>query len=732
MTAVTGCSNTYDFEVIFTDQTEESKYSYFWNFGDGTFKLIDYLKDNTQPNIEHTYTSTGTFYPTIELTREEDYEDDPPPSRMINTTTNSSSALSVTINTTDCTPKAGTIQEFTANQYFNIIKSRSPVIFSTSLNNDEGDYITFALQYKNPCPGTILPDSVQISFIYDTDALAFASYFDGFSGSGLEKLTSNPKFHWKGTNGEGTPTVSTSGGQTTIKWTLPDPANDANFESGEVHTLFIYFKVDPNYTDPTFEYDAEVTPIYSMGVGGCSTDPDPDPATSTIADSHDPNSMEAIESGFCYSQGNDRVLFKVNFQNNGDGETKTIKIKSWLDDHIDPASLLVIETSKTINSITSTNFSNALNGDYIEWVLDANLRGTGEPSFLSTDEETKGFIIFSVEVNEPSSKECSAFLAQSEIIFDCNTPIFTNVARVLSTCENGDSYCNGDSTCVFYEYKKDQIDDPKYFTSSGNINKILSDELDLNIDLSTAELKWFPIEGLNTDDPQNPYIDDNIKVLGFESYFLSITEGCQRVILEFPIDWLCDLELTVTPNCTNGVSATEFQVQIKGGKGPYTITRCELGNLCCSKTGAPVKYTIKPSELPTDTKYFYIGVTDDNGCFVEKKIDLRSSPLTVSDDPSDCVANLKISGGIPPYTASWPNPDIGNNIFTGVDLSLAKNRGEITITDANGCVIKFTPQVDVICPRPGLSPEVRNILLLVGGLIVIGVIFAVVRRMNRG
>ncbi|MES2139571.1 MAG: gliding motility-associated C-terminal domain-containing protein [Bacteroidota bacterium] len=152
----------------------------------------------------------------------------------------------------------------------------------------------------------------------------------------------------------------------------------------------------------------------------------------------------------------------------------------------------------------------------------------------------------------------------------------------------------------------------------------------------------------------------------------------------------------------NGGSNGSINLTINGGTMPYTF----------SWTG-PGTYS-SPAENPNGlgAGVYNVNVTDKNGCLTKTTITLVEPPLmasSVGSIPADCItsngsANLDVIGGTLPYSCLW---SCGN---TQQDLSgVPGGIYTVNVTDANGCLIIDTIQVDEIS-NLRLSSTTNNVL----------------------
>ena len=167
-----------------------------------------------------------------------------------------------------------------------------------------------------------------------------------------------------------------------------------------------------------------------------------------------------------------------------------------------------------------------------------------------------------------------------------------------------------------------------------------------------------------------------------------IQSDCQTCmgVMDFQVTSLVTHALC-HPNMTGGASVGDIDLTVTGGAAPYTYlwsngaTTQDLTNLSAGN------YTVT--------------VTDANGCseplsfMITQPSEVLIDCTSVGDDGSNNGSiNLTVSGGTTDYTYLW------NNGATTQDLNnLAAGNYSVTVTDANGCIISTSCNVeDISCP----------------------------------
>jgi gliding motility-associated-like protein len=204
----------------------------------------------------------------------------------------------------------------------------------------------------------------------------------------------------------------------------------------------------------------------------------------------------------------------------------------------------------------------------------------------------------------------------------------------------------------------------------------------------------------------------NFTGLSGENYSLSITDdnGCgpataANLLVGEPAPITIDNEDTTGISC-NGAADARIQITASGGTGLLTYILKDPAPVDTNTTGlftglAPGTYTVD--------------VNDVNGCGP-----LTSNPFTFTEpaplsatvlpssvrilncygDPSG-ILNITVTGGHIPYTYAWTGP----NGFTATSKNISGLKAgdyNLTITDANGCMINYSP-LDSITEPPLLT-----------------------------
>ena len=181
------------------------------------------------------------------------------------------------------------------------------------------------------------------------------------------------------------------------------------------------------------------------------------------------------------------------------------------------------------------------------------------------------------------------------------------------------------------------------------------------------------------------------------TYNLDVTDdnGCLiggTVIVTQPAELTLDITGTDVI-CHNDCNAS-LSASANGGSGGYTYVW---------DAGTAVNSAIQNDVCPGD---YNLTVTDGNGCLVNANHFIVNPPTLSSliDDPADfcggtCTgeANLNVYGGVEPHSFIWNSSN--GSVHTTEDLvDACEGDYDVTITDANGCVINNSTVLEALSP----------------------------------
>ncbi|GGH22855.1 PKD domain-containing protein [Sphingobacterium alkalisoli] len=152
-----------------------------------------------------------------------------------------------------------------------------------------------------------------------------------------------------------------------------------------------------------------------------------------VVKSHDPNKMSIrpARMNYRFQKKNKELTYKVQFQNDGEGDAKNIRLEMFLPAEVDLKTFKLQSLYPKCDSCLTTNARGCYQYDIKEdgtltfHFKDISLPGTGAADITDQD-STKGFILFTVQTDKKLKNK--AFKSYTNIYFDKNPPIKTNNA----------------------------------------------------------------------------------------------------------------------------------------------------------------------------------------------------------------------------------------------------------------------------------------------------------------
>jgi hypothetical protein len=680
--------------VIKGTALDTSDFNFFWSFGDGTF-----IQGKGLHSVTHTFkVGSGAVYnPWVEITQER-YDDDPPKAVVINEeNTGGTVEIDVSgVSISNATNYPNTLDTISASNYVEVQAARDPV---------NGDFVTYAIQYQNPC---------------GEDTIANPGIMLTYDDTYLTPLTQTQQFlpndSWKDFDLALTETPSAG----VMEWGFP-----AGLAPGEKGTIYVYFEVDFPETEAGTDIGIEAQMMNGEERPPCDSSSN-SRITQVLKNSHDPNVEISPNPKFCLGQPT-TVDYTVQFQNTGSAPTSNISIKVWLDQPVNVSPIVIPGSFSHSFPAISETISEDGNRKFIRVNLPgASLRGTGEPGYgvSFSDVDTKGWIKFEVTIDGSKLGSCNSVVSRAAIDFDCNEPIITNDVFLDIQCVQEDSV--GNSFCDSCDVNTFALETPIIVPPPGTVpivalhNIVLNDpDVDFDPD-DYFSIHWFPKEGL-TINPSSPFfatLNGNAVPRGIDRYTLVASKTCERVIIEVPIKQECGgMAIAVSPiplpDLCFGTEAS-FSLSVSGNYPPFSWNTCDIG---------PVSpHTLNFNNMAPGEYHF--SVMDSRNCVLKQTVVIEEYPyLMVEDDAGNCTADLKIKGGKQPYTVSWPSTLTGQQ--TGnFSSGLVNGTHTITVTDDLGCTAQVTVQRSGCCGFWGCLKQywylaLIAVVVVIGGIILL-------------
>lgn len=494
------------------DSDGNGRFLVFVNTGDGNYfeETVTYAQvkaaAQTQGcslvlNTYHKYKplSSGSYKPYVELTPA--YGDtDPPPLRVAGTIA------------------SGGIVNFTPTNTFTSFNGCTFdgwVQIAANRKIVSGDSITYMVTYQNrdAAGGGICPAEVSgnITIAYDDDVLSYLSE-DRFFGETFN---------------------------TTLTTTNSVSYDYTGLQPGSQRTIFFIFKANNGFAvntllDPITSLAFSSEPS-SLG-GGCEkySENVTHPASSQVADAHDPNEKNVLENGLC--NGDDFVEWRVDFQNEGNAPEDSVIIVDWIDTLLD---LNTVQLTGSKFPITSTSPIWDRPKREVRYVMDnIVLKGLREGV---NEELTKGYITLKAKKRADVNMPCNAIVNRARIHFKCKPPILTEDAIAPFAC---------DSLCTPCTVIADTILPVKLIDTTAGVFTTLFSASEQSSTLfsllsSAQYVKWYPSDGLSNPLVLNPTVVKPYK----RTYTLvastsgTSTTPCQRIIVRVPVKPMAELKM---------------------------------------------------------------------------------------------------------------------------------------------------------------------------------------------
>lgn len=642
----------------------DDNWQVFLSLGDGTFWKGSKADFDA---MTFTYSAAGTYQAYAEITPTYD-DNDKPPKALYRTVTVSSGNVST-------------------QSPISVIMGNDAVRLQSTRDPKKNDIITYIITYAHNQPNCRAALDGTLNFYFDKDVMTYEGV-DLFHTDNNKETP--PSATTSAINNSGTLTVSFE-----------------QLAQQEQRSIFLRFRTNDlasgtiMETKPKVDFSAE----WTTSVGACSditTITDSDELTAQqITLSHDPNKKFAIQSHIC--EDAQYVDFTVTFQNDGPGMTSSVKVLDELDKYLERSIPTMLSWDTPQQPSLSWESTDPDERTVVFDFPNLQLHGMNEPGYGTAFDEdaTKATFTFRCQIDS-NQAYCNAILNRAKVFFDCNPPINTSLATAHINCTN----------CLECSVVAPDTTVTDTFILGNNI---LSDALALWIG-DHDRYHWYPSEGLNNAAIKNPGLTD----LKHREYTLvaSSDDPCRYMVIHVGAFNLCNLDMEIVPQITGGLCAGGGSGQLTATVSGYEGTPSQLQWHLCNVTGVTCSMPYQSGQ----TEYHF-GVTDlSTGCTLEQKFIIQEpSPLQVDDAPTDCKANLVISGGTPPYTVNWIYQDQQGQTQTasGPVLLGLRNKTTVkaTVTDANGCTKVFYPQ-KANCNRSLIGYLIGALALAVVSVIV--------------
>ncbi|MCF6180513.1 PKD domain-containing protein [Lutibacter sp.] len=398
-------------------------YTYYWEFGDGNYSF--------EKEPKHVYKNKGNYK--VQLSVTNNYDDGKPPTTR---------------------PKEVTVNEekFAISENENHYLLAAHNGFRLQINRDPkpDEEIQLVLSYGNS-KEYITNGKIYLFFnekkykAKNFDLVAVRLYHNEsevFSKTVADNNKYISKDEFIKSTGITTFIDKNLIGNDTLKQNFPQTLKDAeayyqdvkiydvdNLDANETRNMFFSFKTTPEMLKDT----SAVISIRSIYVPERSGDSHKVITKEMeIVTSHDPNKMAVYDTRLNYRLVRfKRLKYKVQFQNNGEGPARLIKLNVDIPEMLDKSTLKVLDMYPKcpICPDTEVRYScldTIISKDKISFQFkNIYLPGTAQKGVHDKD-STKGFVKYSLKFGKDFHKKKSK--SKTEIIFDKNEPIITNTS----------------------------------------------------------------------------------------------------------------------------------------------------------------------------------------------------------------------------------------------------------------------------------------------------------------
>lgn len=145
-----------------------------------------------------------------------------------------------------------------------------------------------------------------------------------------------------------------------------------------------------------------------------------------VINGYDPNDITVHPTGNCpeaYIKGNQKLTYKIRFQNTGNAEAINIYVIDSIDLDLDISTLNVVSASDTLYSLIYP-------GNVIKFTFDSIFLADS----ASNEPKSHGYIVYTIEPKS-TLPDGTKILNRADIYFDYNPPVLTNTT--LNTIQSG-------------------------------------------------------------------------------------------------------------------------------------------------------------------------------------------------------------------------------------------------------------------------------------------------------
>jgi hypothetical protein len=396
-----------------------------------------------------------------------------------------------------------------------------------------------------------------------------------------------------------------------------------------------------------------------------------------VETAHDPNHKEMYLD---YRNGQNYLVLKIDFQNDGPNKAQNISIEDELDIKLHGCPLSQANLVETYPNRGTASLTPISGGKFRVDLENINLQGLAQEGYGTQffEQDTRGYVKIEFRIPDQGCFSpilpCDAFLNRASIRFNYNPPLETNLAVLGMGCAvpMGLTPSPAISSFILQTSCGDTlVSDTTIVVASNATNVPLLSHYWIDF-FNGFHCQWYPVS-----DVQNANsAAATLSTVRNKTYTMVASKACKRYIVHRRVEVPCNLQISesITPS-----------------GGLYNISLTATGNTSPIEwqDGITSNTWSKSSVMPG--KFYFSVYEPQTGCYAEKWVNLCGNEPVVTDDPGDCKADLQITAGTPPYTFQW-EWNGSPQAFGGSIVNLAgKNNPRVTVTDGKGCSAVFTP-----------------------------------------
>lgn len=399
-------------------------YSYFWEFGDGSY--------SRKPEPKKTYKKAKTYQVNLNVTN--NYDNGKPPKTRPKTVAVNE------LSTQNLEEPSEEIASLETKDYFQIFSDRDPI---------PDEEVVLVLGYQNPLDYVangrlylfyndksfkhknfeLLQSRMHFGEKNITDAKTIASRESNTSSQNVASAENFPTITFE-KNAPDEEDLEKTLAESKLEFSDMSVFEFENMDPKESRNMFFTFKTTPEMikdTSATVKMRGIYVPDRNYKTHKKRT------LEMEIVTSHDPNKMSS--NGFLLDYRrvkNKKINFKTRFQNDGEGPARTIRLETDIPDMFDKSTLEILDMYPKCpicpknDVVTYSCLDTLIKQKQIHFTFkNIYLPGTHQKNVMEKD-STKGFVKYALRFGKEFHKVKT--VSKTSIFFDKNEPVITNYA----------------------------------------------------------------------------------------------------------------------------------------------------------------------------------------------------------------------------------------------------------------------------------------------------------------